>query len=125
MKRSIALTRLRFEVFLEFIFLIPEFIGIRRRLFLGRYIRPLLRILAIEGQPLLSTWLGIGLYRLYRTLRLANAAIDALVRMDDEHVLTFVETIDRADFHAVREFALYAVFVDDVGHAFSAEVADE
>jgi hypothetical protein len=45
--------------------------------------------------------------------------------MDDEHVLALIEAIDRADFHAVREFALYAVFIDYVGHAFSAEVADE
>jgi hypothetical protein len=32
-----------------------------------------------------------------RAFRLAYAAIDAFVRMDDEHVLALVETIDGAD----------------------------
>jgi GH15 family glucan-1,4-alpha-glucosidase len=36
--------------------------------------------------------------------------------VDDEHVLAFIEAIDRADLDAIGVFALYAVFVDDVGH---------
>ena len=36
--------------------------------------------------------------------------------MDDEHVLAFIETVDRADFDAVHVFALDAVLGDDVGH---------
>ena len=39
--------------------------------------------------------------------------------MDDEHVLALVEAVDRADLHAIHVFALYAVFVDDVGHGRS------
>jgi hypothetical protein len=35
--------------------------------------------------------------------------------MDDEHVLTLVETIDGTDLHAVHQFALDATLVDDVG----------
>src|SRR5262245_65894875 len=35
--------------------------------------------------------------------------------MNDEHVLTLVETIDGADLHAVHKFALDATLVDDVG----------
>src|SRR4029077_19440793 len=35
------------------------------------------------------------------------------------HVVAFIETVDRADLHAVGEFALDAVLVDDVGHAAS------
>jgi hypothetical protein len=36
--------------------------------------------------------------------------------MNDEHVLAFVETIDRADLDAIHVFALDAIFGDDVGH---------
>src|SRR5262249_34749341 len=45
-----------------------------------------------------------------------NPTVDALVGMNDEHVLALVEAVDRAHLHAIREFALYAVFVDNVGH---------
>jgi hypothetical protein len=37
--------------------------------------------------------------------------------MDDEHILTLVETIDGADLDAVGVFALDALVVDDVGHS--------
>jgi len=36
--------------------------------------------------------------------------------MDDKHVLTRVEAVDRADLHAVHILALDAVLGDDVGH---------
>jgi hypothetical protein len=36
--------------------------------------------------------------------------------VDDEHVLTLVEAIDRADFDAVGIFAFDAGFSDDVSH---------
>jgi hypothetical protein len=36
--------------------------------------------------------------------------------MDDEHVLAFVEAVDRTHFHAVHVLALDALVVDDVGH---------
>src|SRR4029453_1626589 len=50
-----------------------------------------------------------------RAFRLAHAAIDTFVRMDDKHVLTLVKAIDGADLHAVHQFALDATLVDDVG----------
>jgi hypothetical protein len=37
--------------------------------------------------------------------------------MNDEHVLAFIETVDRTDFDAVGVLAADAVVVDDVGHA--------
>src|SRR5688500_20409886 len=37
--------------------------------------------------------------------------------MDDEHVVAFVEAVDRTHLHAVQVFALNAVFGDDVGHS--------
>jgi hypothetical protein len=36
--------------------------------------------------------------------------------MDDQHVVAFVEAIDRTDFHAIHVFALDAIVGDDIGH---------
>jgi hypothetical protein len=68
---------------------------------------------------LLEARFGVGLDCLGRAFRLADAAIDALVRVDDEHVLALVEAIDRAHLHAVHVLALDAVLSDDVGHGRS------
>jgi hypothetical protein len=37
--------------------------------------------------------------------------------MDDQEILTLVETVDRAHFHAVRVLALDAVVGHDVSHS--------
>jgi len=53
-----------------------------------------------------------GSYQLDRfrgTFRLANAAVDAFVRVDDEHVFAFVEAVHRTHFHAIHVFAFDAV----------------
>src|SRR6185312_9032178 len=70
-----------------------------------------------------ETRLGVGLDRLDRTFRLANAAVDALVRMNDEHVLAFIEAVHRTDFDAIHVLALDAVVVDDIGHSSTPDVA--
>src|SRR4029077_18772870 len=44
-----------------------------------------------------------------------HPAIDAFVRMDDEHVLALVEAVHGTHFDAVHELAAYAALVDDVG----------
>src|SRR5581483_11952129 len=75
-------------------------------------------ILGIDLEPLLQSGLRIGLDRVNRAFRFANAAIDALVRVDHEHVLTFIEAVDRTDLYAVHVLALDAGVVDDVGHDF-------
>jgi hypothetical protein len=36
--------------------------------------------------------------------------------VDDEHVLAFIETVDRTDFDAVHVFAFDAVVGDEIGH---------
>ena len=53
---------------------------------------------------------------LYRAFGLAQRAIDAFFRVDGQKVGSFVKTIDRADFHAVRIFAFDTVFDNDKGH---------
>src|SRR5256886_4753993 len=72
-----------------------------------------LEVLLARGQLLL------GEDRLDRALGLAQRAVDALLRIDGEEVRSLVETVDRADLHAVHVLALDAVFGDDKSHAQS------
>src|SRR5665647_2905725 len=69
-----------------------------------------------DTEPCLRPRLGIGPYRVDRASWVAEPAVDALVGVNNEHVLAFIEAIDGADLHAIGVFALYAFFVDDVGH---------
>src|SRR5439155_1289372 len=63
-------------------------------------------------------------FRLDRTRRHARAAVDALVRMNIEHlshreirfVLARMNTVDRADIDARRIFRPDAGFADDISH---------
>jgi hypothetical protein len=50
------------------------------------------------------------------TLRDAQRAIDALIRIDDQKVRAFVEAIHRTNFDAIGVFTLDAVISHDVGH---------
>jgi hypothetical protein len=91
-------------------------LGIRRRGLFGRNIRPNLRIFGINAKPLFQSGLGVWLDRFNRAFWLAYAAIDAFVRVDDQHVLALVKAIDGADFNAVHVFTFDAIVVDDIGH---------
>ena len=51
----------------------------------------------------------LGKDRTHRALGFAQGAVDALVRVNDQHVGAFVETIHRAYFDTVGKFALDAV----------------
>ena len=96
-------------------------VGVGGNLALLGDVRPFLRIGAVELEPLLEAALGIGQDRLGGAFGLAHAAVDALVGVDDEHVLALVETVDRAHLDAVHVFALDAIFSDDVCHERSFE----
>ena len=48
--------------------------------------------------------------------RSASAAIDALIRVDDQKVLAHIEAVDRADLDAIHVFALDAIVGDDMRH---------
>src|SRR5690606_14360284 len=113
---SVAFTRFRRKILFVLARLAVELLRVRRRFSLGSYVRPLFGIFGIDLQPFLKPGLRIRLDRVGRAFRLADAAIDALVRVDDEHVLAFVETIHRTDLHAVHVFAFDAIVGDDVGH---------
>src|SRR5262249_32056536 len=100
-----------------------KLLGVGWRFLFGGNIRPLLCKIRVHLEPLLDAGLGIGLDRLDRAFRLANTAIDAFVRMNDQHVLALVETIHGANLDAVHVFALDAIIVDDIGHLLTLNVS--
>src|ERR1700730_15411346 len=95
--------------------------------FFDRNIWPDSRVLRIQRQPFLKSRLGVGLDRVDRTFRFAHPAIDAFVRVDDEHVLALVEAIHGTHVDAVHGFAANTALVDDVGqlNALSADRSGE
>ena len=104
------------EIFGELFWLADKGVGVRGCCLLGRDVRPLFRIFAIEIEPTVKRRLGVGLDGVDRAFRLAHPAIDAFIGMDHEHILALVEAVYRADFNAVGVFALDADFSDDVRH---------
>ena len=104
------------EVFFEFVRNGFELFRVCRRFAFNRDVRPFARELFIQAQPFLESRLRVRLDRINRAFRLAHAAIDAFVRMNDEHVLAFVEAIDRTNLHTVHELTFDAALVNDVGH---------
>src|SRR3546814_17586093 len=60
--------------------------------------------------------LRIGQSRRGRAFRFAHAAVDALVRVDDQHILALVETVHGANLDAIHIFAADAVIGHDIGH---------
>src|SRR5579875_1538107 len=116
-KVSVPLPRFRRKEFSVFVrYPVPAF-GVARALLLDRNIRPDLCILCVEFQPLLKARFRIRLARLGRAFGLADAAINALVRVDDEHVLALVEAVHRTHFDTVHVLALDAVLDNDVSHS--------
>jgi hypothetical protein len=103
-------------VLFEFIGYALPLLGVGRRGFFGRDIRPSLCIFSVNAEPVFDARLGIGLDCLDRAFRLADAAIDALIRVDDQHVFALVKAIYGADFDAIHVFAFDAIVVDDIGH---------
>ena len=91
-------------------------VGIGGRFFLAGDIRPFGGEFGVELKPLFQPVLGVGKNRFGRSLGLAHTAIDALARIDHQHILALVETIHGTDLDAVGVFAGNAVVVDDIGH---------
>ena len=110
------LSRLVAEVGLEFIRLAFPLVGIGRCFFLARDVGPFGGVFAVELEPFFSLLVGVGDNGLRRAFGLAHAAVDAFFRADDEHVLAFIEAIDRAHFDAIHVFAADAGFGHDVRH---------
>ena len=113
---SIAFAGLGREEFLELPSHAVELLGVCRRFLLGRDVGPFGGIFGVDLEPLFKARLGVGLDRVGRAFRLSDAAVDALVRMDDEHVLAFIEAVDRTDLDAVHVFAFDAIVGHHIGH---------
>jgi hypothetical protein len=100
---------------LKFVRLPLPVLRVGRALFFDRNVWPDCRVLGIERQPFFKPLLSVWLDGVDRAFRHADAAIDAFVGMNDQHVLAFVEAVDRAHFDAIHDLATNAAFVDDVG----------
>src|SRR5260221_3079082 len=115
--QSVPATGIRRKELLEFFRHAVPILAIGWRLAFHGDIGPAFGVLRVDFQPLFEPVLGIRLDGLGGALRLANAAIDALVRVDDEHILALIKAVHRTDLNAVHVFAFNTVFDDDVGHS--------
>src|SRR5262245_28343962 len=104
---------LRAEELVELALDILEVVGVLRRRLLAGDVGPARGVVAIELEPSFGYRLAVGDDGFDRAFRLAHPAIDALVGVDDEHVLAFIETIDRAHLDAVHVLASDTGFRDD------------
>src|SRR3954470_17952687 len=112
-----ALAGLRAEVLVVLALLALVLVGVLRRGPLPGDVGPgPVGVLPVQLRPLLGLGLRVGQDGLGRAFGLADAAVDALVRVDDEHVVALVEAVDRADLDAIHVLALDAGLGDHVGH---------
>src|SRR5258705_6880263 len=100
---------------LEFVRLPLPLLRVGRGRFFDRNIWPDFRVFLVQRQPFLEPRLGVRLDRVDRAFRHADPAIDAFVRVDDEHVLALVEAVHGAHVDAVHDFAANTALVDDEG----------
>ncbi len=112
--RSLALALQHVQLSLD----LAPLVGVGRRRFALVDDRPRLRQLRVEVEvmPLMFRQIIFGEDCIHRALRFTKRAINTLVGVDDQHVGTFMEAIDRAHLHAVRVLALYTGFDNDERH---------
>src|SRR5438445_7925622 len=113
---SVAGTGLLGKIFLELAFHAFEFLRVGRLVLLLGDVGPALGVFGVDLEPLLQARLGVRLDGVGGAFGFADAAVDALVGMNDQHVLALVEAVDGADLNAVGIFAFDAGFSDDVSH---------
>ena len=118
----VALAGLGREEFLELSGLAVVGVRVGHRITLDGDVGPLFGVFGVDFQPLVETRFGVGLDRVSRAFRFAHPAIDAFVGVNDEHVLAFVEAIDRTHFHAIGVFAADAIVGHDVGHGLTPDL---
>ena len=100
---------------MEFVRLPLPLLRVRRGRFFDRDIWPDSCVFRIQRQPFLKPGFAISLDGIDGAFWFAYATVDALVRMDGEHVLALVEAVHGANLDAVHGFAANAAIVDDVG----------
>ena len=113
---SVAFAWFRREVFVKFALNAIKIFGTLWRIAFNGDVWPLWSIFCVDPKPFVEARLSIRLDGVGRAFRFANTTIDAFIGVDHQHVFALIETIYRANFHAIHIFAFDAVFSDDVGH---------
>ena len=90
----------------QFVGLAIPFAGIGQRILAGGDDRPQRGEFGVQGDEMLLACGHVifGEDGIGRAFGLAQGAVDALVRVDDQKIRAFMEAIDRADFHTVDLF---------------------
>src|SRR5699024_10980158 len=100
-----------FQVFKLFQLAVPLVCVWRRRFFSAENWPSLGQIrIDLEKMPLIFGSLIFIEDRICRTFRYTQGAIDALFRVYNKEIRSFVETVHWANFHAIRIFAFDTVF---------------
>src|SRR6266850_199787 len=105
------------EILFELVLFILESVGIAGGLALAGDVGPPACHRPVELEPLLQTFFGVGQDGVGRAFGFADAAVDAFVRIDDQHVLALVEAVHGADLDTVHVLALDASLGHDIGHS--------
>ena len=119
MSKSVAFPGFGREELLKLVLYAVIFLAISGRFALFDNIGPNLGIFGVDLEPFVEAGLGIRLDRFGRTFRFAHTTIDTFVRMDDQHVFTFIKTIDRTNLNTIHIFAFNAVIDDQISHLCS------
>jgi len=112
----VAFTGIGTEIFGKLVRHVHKVISVGWRRFLACDVGPNLGVFAVKIEPLFEPGSRVGLDGVHRAFRLAYAAVDALVRMNDEHVLALVKAVYWADLDTVCVLATNAAIGDDVSH---------
>ena len=95
-----------------------EIIGVVWRVFFAGDVGPGFGVFQIQLYPGVHVAAcGIGQNCLDRAFRLAHTTVDALVRVNDQHVFALIKAVHWTNFDAVHVLTLDALVVDDVRHA--------
>ena len=87
---------------MKFVRLPLPLLPVGRRRFFDRNVWPDFRVFRVQQHPFLKSWFSVRFDRVHRAFRLADPAIDAFIRMDDEHVLALIEAVHGAHGYAVQ-----------------------
>jgi hypothetical protein len=112
----VAFARFSRKVQFKLVLFTVKFFAIGGTIALYGDVGPLVRIFGIDLQPFVEPWFGVGFYGFSGALGLTYTAIDALIRVYNEHIFAFIKAVHGTYFYTVHIFALNAVIDDDIGH---------
>ena len=104
-------------MFLKLVRLSIPFFCVWQRIAPHSEIGPLLRIFGVALKPVFQAGFSVRFDSFGGAFGFAHAAGYALVRVDDEKVLSLIKTVDRTNFHTVSVFAFHAIVGDDISHS--------